>query len=135
MQEASDASSLAFWEDDAIDQPIFLRAAWLEYARDWQELELVVIDWALRETDNAEAWLALGRAKVELNQGKESVLALRRAVTLQPNNTRAWYWLAFAYRWIGFDSDFVEASTRLERLDPQLTGRLLTNARFEVQYR
>lgn len=122
------SSSLAFWEDDATDKPIFLQAAWLEYARSWKELETVAIDWALRETENAEAWLALGRARVELNQGKEAVLALRRAVALEPNNTRAWYWLAFAYRSIGFDNEFVDASAHLERLDPQLAARLETTS-------
>jgi trypsin-like peptidase/tetratricopeptide repeat protein len=127
------SSSLAFWEDDAPDKPIFLHAAWLEYARSWKELETVAIDWALREIDNAEAWLALGRAQVELDQGKEAVLALRRAVALEPNNTRAWYWLAFAYRSIGFDSEFVDASAQLERLDPQLAARLETSAPADVQ--
>jgi hypothetical protein len=126
-------SSLPFWEDDAPDKPIFLQAAWLEYARSWKELETVAIDWALREIDNAEAWLALGRAQVELDQGKEAVLALRRAVALEPNNTRAWYWLAFAYRSIGFDNEFVDASAHLERLDPQLAARLEASVPADIE--
>ena len=122
-------SSLAFWEDNATDQPIFLHAARLEYERAWSELEAVAIDWALREPDNAEAWLALGRARVELRREKDAVLGLRHAVTLETDNTRAWYWLAFAYHQIGFENEFVHASTHLERLDPQLAGRLLAAAR------
>jgi len=125
--------SLAFWEDDAADQPIFLHAAWLEYAQAWSELEAVAIDWALREPENAEAWLALGRARIELNRDKDAVLWMRRAVALQDKNTRAWYWLAYAYHRIGYTNEFAGASARLEQLDPQLAARLLNIAGSDTE--
>lgn len=123
-QEAAAKPLVAFWEDDAADQPIFLRAAWLEYANQWTELEVLAVNWALEETDNSEAWLALGRSKVALEQHREAVLALRQAVALDPANTRAWFWLASAYRAIGFDRDFMHASIHLEQLDPRLALQL-----------
>jgi serine protease Do len=116
----------AFWEDEAADPPIFLRAAWLEYAQAWSELEALAVDWALNETDNAEAWLALGRSKLGLDRGREAVLALRRAASLDPDNSRAWYWLASAYRGIGLHEEFAQASTRLARIDGRLARRLST---------
>ncbi len=125
LPQQSDAQPvLAFWEDDAADQPIFLRAAWLEYADQWNELEVLAVNWALRETNDAEAWLALGRSKLALEQQSEAVLALRQAVALDPANTRAWYWLASAYRLIGFAADFMQASAHLEQLDARLALRL-----------
>jgi len=128
-------SALAFWEDNAADQPRFLLAAWLEYAHAWSELEAAAIDWALREPDNAEAWLAVGRARLELDRHKDAVLWLRTAVALQDTNTRAWYWLAYAYHRIGFVSEFFQASTRLAQLDPQLAGRLQEAAETDAQRR
>lgn len=127
------SSSLAFWEDRCrfANLPAHCVA---RIRSDWRALEVVAIDWALIEADNGEAWLALGRAKAELDQHRQAVLALRRAVALEPNNSRAWFWLAFAYRSIGFYSDFIEASTHLELLDPQLAGRLLTTAQSDVQH-
>jgi serine protease Do len=128
-QQTHPTASIAFWEDDAPDQPAFLRAAWLEYARDWRQLKLVAVDWALREPDNAEAWLAMGRANVGLDQYREAVLALRSATMLEPDSPRAWYWLAVAYRWIGLDHQFADAKMRLAQLSPQLVYRLMSTRR------
>ena len=89
------ASSAAFWEDDAPAQPMFLRAAWLEKAKAWSELHGVAVDWTLTEPDNPEAWLALGRAKIELEMPAEAVLALRNAVA--PGRS-AWACLVLAGR-------------------------------------
>ncbi len=114
----------AFWQDNAPAQPIFLEAAWLEKAEAWAELHGVALDWTLNEPDDPEAWLALGRAKLELGASAEAVLALRNVVSRTAQHARAWYWLAVAYHRIGFVDQFVHASVRVERLDAHLASRL-----------
>ena len=50
---------LAFWEDNAADQPMFLQASWLLANGAFEQLQALAVDWTLAEPDNAEAWLAL----------------------------------------------------------------------------
>jgi len=109
--------NLSFWEDDASTQSRFLQAAWLEATGEWAELEAAAVDWVLDMPEDAEAWLALGRAKLELYAPKEAALALRRSVACNTRHVIAWYWLAVAYYRAGLLGDFVYASSRLENLD------------------
>jgi hypothetical protein len=107
----------SFWEDAAPDQPHFLQAAWLESTQAWDKLEAVALDWTLAASDNAGAWLALGRAKLGLGKAKEAALALRNAVSRDERHVTAWYWLAVAYHSIGYPGEFVYASHRVQKLD------------------
>jgi tetratricopeptide (TPR) repeat protein len=119
-----DASRAAFWDDHASAQPFFLQAAWLEEARAWRELHEVAVEWTLAEPDAAEAWVALGRAKLESGSAREAVLALRNAVARDANHGRAWYWLAIAYKLVGVVHQFVHARVLVERLDAHLAAQL-----------
>jgi hypothetical protein len=58
----SEPETSPFWDDNSPQQPAFLRAAWIEYQGAWQELLVVATDWVILQEDEAEAWLALGRA-------------------------------------------------------------------------
>jgi serine protease Do len=131
--QAPTLSSTAFWEDDTPQQPTFLRAARMEYQGAWRELHVLATEWLISSEDDAEAWIALGRASVALGQNKGAAVALRRAVTLQPNNSRAWYWLATAYRSLGYDRQFADASGKLGELDTVLATRLRSVVDDSVQ--
>ena len=73
-------SELAFWEDQAPNQPAFLDAAWLESAQEWSRLRgaRAGLDsvGSRRSGGLARAW----SAKLGLAQPKEALLALRAAV-------------------------------------------------------
>jgi len=121
---ASSSRSIAFWDDDAPQQPTFLRAASMEQQGAWRELHVLATDWLLSSEDDVEAWIALGRASAALGENKGAAVALRRAVALQPNNRQAWYWLATAYHSIGYDRQSADAAARLGELDTALATRL-----------
>jgi hypothetical protein len=124
MAKARPSHYASFWEDDATRQPLFIQAAWLESAQEWTRLEALALDWTLIAHDDAEAWLALGRAKLALDATKDAVLALRTAVTLSKRHVKAWFWLAIAYHRIGFPGEFVYASYVVEDLDLQQAAEL-----------
>jgi serine protease Do len=116
-------ASAPFWEDGFAQQPAFLRAARLEYEGAWLNLKELAGDWTARE-DDPEAWLALGRARWELRETDAALTALRRATTLEPHSGRAWYWLAVACRAACSAEESAQATSTLERLDPELSERL-----------
>jgi serine protease Do len=119
------SASRYFWEDGAVGQPVFLKAAWLESAQQWNQLADVALDWSLSAPSDPEPWVALGRAKLALGKPKEAVLALRAAVAQDREHARAWYWLAMAYHQVGFPQDFMDATYRLEALDQQKAAQLM----------
>jgi len=121
---ASSSSTIAFWDDDGPQQPMFLRAAAMEDQGQWRELQILATDWLLSSEDDGEAWIALGRANFALGENRAATVALRRAVALQPHNSQAWYWLAIAYSAIGYDQQFADATARLGELDTALSTRL-----------
>jgi hypothetical protein len=121
-------AELAFWEDQAPNQPAFLNAAWLESAQEWSRLAELALDWTLSDPEDPEAWLALGRAKLGLAQPKEALLALRAAVARDSAHVRAWYWLAVASEQAGRPGDFVHAASKLETLDRQQAAELMRGA-------
>ncbi len=53
---------LAFWEQPASAQPLFLQAASLERAGDWASLRPLAANWARGVTDDPEPWYLLGVA-------------------------------------------------------------------------
>jgi hypothetical protein len=119
-------ASQAFWEDSSPHQPAFLRATRMEFEGAWHELEALATDWVLAQGDEAEAWIALGRARMETAQRAASVAAFERAVSLQPHHREAWYWLALAYHALGMGVEFTDAASRLTQLDAALGSALQT---------
>jgi len=129
VQGLHDRLPLAFWEDDALDQPMFLRASSLLREARWKELETLASDWVLLESENSEAWFALGRAKFALNLNRDAAIALRTAVSLNGRNVRGWYWLARAYHDIDFAAGFLTAHSALNELDAALAADMEANLR------
>ncbi len=116
--------SVAFWEDNFPGQPAFLRAARLEYEENWSALGILAKIWVDSTPDDSEAWVALGRAQVGLRREDEAMVALQRAVALQPTSAIAWYRLALIYHTAGLEPQFADAHARLTLLDSDLARRL-----------
>jgi tetratricopeptide (TPR) repeat protein len=73
---------------------------------------------------DAEAVLQLGIACAGLNLLEESVKAFRRAIELAPGRGEAVYQLAMAYKALGDRENFLKQRKVLEKLDPDLAGKL-----------
>lgn len=61
----------------------------------------------------AQAWLAMGELEVQRDQGAVAIAALRRYLSLQPNDREV---IAALARMLNADGQFAEAATRLEPL-------------------
>ena len=114
---AQNMSTAAFWEDGAVEQPVFLRAAQMESEQRWEELLALAKEWVAAQGHDAEAWIALGRARMGQRQGDDAIAALEHAVRLEPRSGRAWYWLAIAYQAVGSVQSLTEVAKTLAEID------------------
>ncbi|MFN0318071.1 MAG: trypsin-like peptidase domain-containing protein [Burkholderiales bacterium] len=127
VPSGANTGTTAFWEDGAAEQPVFLRAARMESEEKWADLSVLAQDWITNQGVDAEAWIALGRARIGQSQGEEAVMALERAVSIAPRSGRAWYWLAIAYHSTGAARQLAEAARKLAETDTLLAQRLQRN--------
>jgi len=71
-----------FWAETAERQPTFLKAGALAADKRWAELAAVAQQWTETDPTDAQAWVALGKAKAELGQVSGADAAFRRAAEL-----------------------------------------------------
>jgi hypothetical protein len=71
-----------FWADAIERQPSFLRAGALEADQRWDELAAFAEQWTQADPSNAQAWVALGKAKAQLGERSVATTAFRRAAEL-----------------------------------------------------
>jgi hypothetical protein len=79
VEGSQDTREKAFWERARGDQPLFLRAASLEAAGEWDALYTVAREWVRVDQANPASWLALARAYARLKQADDAAEASRRA--------------------------------------------------------
>ena len=75
-------SGVPFWADTLERQPVFLQAGALEADRRWEELLLLAKQWTESSPDDAQAWMALGKAKLYLGDRVTAEVAFKRAIEL-----------------------------------------------------
>lgn len=109
--------TLAFWERVPDHQPPFMRAIAREAVEDWNGLMFFASQWAKDEATNAESWIALGKALFHLRHHVEAIDALKKAIEIDPSHSRAWLYLARAYRDSGDKNSRSIAEEKLLRLD------------------
>lgn len=114
----------AFWERPLEDQPYFLRAAALEAGSQWAALREVAEAWSWSEADNANAWLALGKALHHLKQDSQAVQAYRRALALDLESAETWYYLGLAQVALAERAEADYALKVLAGLNPRLAEKL-----------
>ena len=110
----------AFWEQPPTRQPLFLRAASLEQARDWQRLSELAEAWHRERPSDAEAPYMRAVAAEELGRDDEALRALRQCLDIDPGYVRGWQRLARLQRRLGRDDDVRSALQRLNQLDARL---------------
>ena len=107
----------AFWERLPDDQPPFMRAVAREATEDWNGLYLYADRWAKEDATNPEPWVALGKALYRLKRHPDAVVALKKAIELEPNHAQAWLYIARSYRSIGDKNALSIAEEKLAQLD------------------
>jgi serine protease Do len=78
-----------FWESATRDSGYFLVACDLEAREKWRSLLGLSQDWTRQEPDNPQAWMAWGRANLNLNHLDEAVRGFRRVLLLDSTHTEA----------------------------------------------
>jgi Flp pilus assembly protein TadD len=74
--------------------------------------------------DDPGALILLGRALVEQGNPGDAILALRRAVALDPSAVPAHFWLVLAYRGVGRDDLARQQTELLSRIDPRAASEV-----------
>ena len=79
----------SFWEHQGQASSYFLAACALDAKKNWEQLSDLANEWTREEEDNPEAWMALGRARLGLNQPEAAATAFSRALQLDSTHTGA----------------------------------------------
>lgn len=121
----------SFWERADRERPPFLQAAAREYEQDWAGLRDVASQWVEQDADNAQAWLALGKAHHHSRREGAAIEALHEAVKLDPQHPAGWYYLGAAYRELNETQGVQESLQRLDALDPKAARALRDGSPME----
>jgi hypothetical protein len=105
-----------FWQGPADAQPWFLRATQLEADGRWPQLAELGARWTVADASDANAWLARGKAELELREPAAAVKSLDQSVKLDASNADAWYVLGRAYAALGRTADTMDCYRRLMAL-------------------
>ena len=129
LNKAEDVAPLpengrAFWQESVERQPFFLQAAALEAAEEWSELLKLAGNWSSSEKNNADSWLALGKAYYHLHQHDRAIAAYRQAIAVERDYPEAWYNLGLVYLEQRSQNEFEEVSKTLSELDQELEEEL-----------
>lgn len=123
-REVAPLEGQPFWARPTEALPYFLRAASLEAAGDWDELEHLTDRWSDAEAGNGDAWYGRGQALAHRNRHSDAATAFQTAVTLDPSFAQAWLALGRAYFRLGQLDDWKRVIAILNALDRELGNKL-----------
>jgi len=126
FNEIAPQSGLSFWEESGDTQPRFLKAAALEFARQWEALALFAEQWGRDAADDPEAPYFLGVARESMNQLEPAIRALLQSVEIDPDYSRSWMMLVRIYQRIGRGLEAQHALAMLNVRNPKL-GQALSD--------
>jgi hypothetical protein len=75
-------TGVPFWAESPERQPIFLQAGALEADHRWEELLAMAKQWTEASPDDAQAWMALGKAQLYLGERAVAEASFKRAIEL-----------------------------------------------------
>lgn len=117
--------AVAFWEArEAAALPYFLQVAPLEAGQQWEQLLRLSEQWAGAERNNPEPWFAKADAYAQLKREPDAIIALQRAVQVDPSFELGWYRLAQLYAASCQAEQLRRTVLELERLRSRLSNRL-----------
>lgn len=85
---------MAFYQRGQVKQPFFLQAATLESRQNWTGLLDLAQRWNTQQSDNAESWMAIGKACVALSKKEQATSAFRQVLSLNAQHSLGKYWLS-----------------------------------------
>lgn len=115
----------AFWQEPEESQPYFLRAAAMEAGKAWNDLLQLAEQWSAVQKNNADAWLALGKAHYQMRQYDQAVAAYRKAIATERDYPQAWYNLGLVYLAQDKKNELKEVHKTLAPLDQELADELV----------
>ena len=124
--EITPQSGLSFWEESGDTQPRFLKAAALEFTRQWEALAQLAEQWVHDAADDPEAPYLLAVARESMNQLEPAVRALLQSVEIDPDYSRSWMMLVRIYERTGRRLEAQHAMAMLNVRNPKL-GQVLSD--------
>ncbi len=118
--EIAPQSGLSFWEESGETQPRFLKAAALEFTRQWEALAQLAEQWGRDAADDPEAPYLLAVARESMNQVEPAIRALLQSVEIDPDYGRSWMLLVRLYHRIGRRLEAQHALAMLTVRNPKL---------------
>lgn len=85
------AGKASFWESATRESGYFLIACDLNAKQNWRGLLNLARDWARKEPANPQAWMAWGRANLNLQRVDEAINGFRRVLLLDSTHAEAWW--------------------------------------------
>lgn len=81
----------SFWESATRDSGYFLVACDLGAKRSWDALLNLSRDWTRQEPDNPQAWMAWGRAHLNLGHLEDAATGFQKVLLLDSTHAEAWW--------------------------------------------
>ena len=122
---AAQAGPVPFWQRPLDSLPYFMQALSLAADRKWSDVVQLTDKWSVEEMGSAEPWFARGYAYTQLDRPDAAIKAYRKAVTLDPMNSLAWFNLGRLYQSEG-QSKMPDVREALRKLDAHLFKQLLS---------
>lgn len=85
------AGKASFWESASRESGYFLIACDLNAKQNWRGLLNLSRDWTRKEPANPQAWMAWGRANLNLERVDEAIHGFRRVLLLDSTHAEAWW--------------------------------------------
>ncbi|MDZ5458254.1 trypsin-like peptidase domain-containing protein [Azohydromonas lata] len=111
---------LGFWERPMAAQPLFLQAASLERAGQWQALLQLAERWMREDAADPEPLYLRALAQERLGRDAAAVQSWRRSLDVDPGYSRSWAGLAQLYHRTGQAAQAQQAIETLTALNPGL---------------
>lgn len=87
------AGDNAFYQRNTRNQPFFLQAAKFEAQQNWTGMLDIAQRWSTARADDAESWMALGKACIALNKKDQAISAFQTVLALDSQHSLGKDWL------------------------------------------
>ena len=114
----------ALWEEKEEDKPFFLKIAIPKVKEDWKSFFTVTAEWIVKEKENTEAWYEYGYANEMLNNDLKALIAYRKSLELDKNNSDALFRMGILEDKLGHKAEAKKIHASLNLLNPARADEL-----------
>ena len=123
-----------FWERPFDSLPYFMQASSLAADSKWLDIVRLTDKWSGDDVQSAEPWVARGNAYANIYRSDAAIKAYRKAVTLEPRNSIAWFSLGRLYLRKGENDNVRDVREILGKLDEYLFQQLLAEDSINAKH-